>query len=63
MHLNVNRTPSKLIVCRGDWIRTNDPRNPIAVRYQAAPRPDPLILQQKDTNVTIIEKMMLPCNL
>ena len=50
----------KFNVCRGDWIRTNDPRNPIAVRYQAAPRPEPLILQQKDTNITIIEKMMLP---
>ena len=32
----------------------------IAVRYPAAPRPEPLILQQKDTNITIIEKMMLP---
>ena len=51
----------KFNVCRGDWIRTNDPRNPIAVRYQTAPRPDIIILQQKDTNITIIEKMMLPC--
>ena len=50
----------KFNVCRGDWIRTNDPRNPIAVRYQAAPRPELVILQQKSVNITINEKMMLP---
>ncbi len=35
-----NRPKAVLLSGRGGEIRTRDPCNPIAVRYQTAPRPD-----------------------
>ena len=58
MHLNINRTTSNLTFVGAIGFEPTTPTHCGALL--AAPRPEPLILQQKDTNITIIEKMMLP---